>query len=139
MHCIWNLFSLILLCVGDEGSPRFGDGAEYPSLVPCVLRKNPQTQWPISCNWLWIYAFLVKSLFLDTEALSESCMCMPKRVLHLFERKMNDDSWFLSSHFPEPKSNRKTNCKLCTHWNCQCDKHSSGGKHVTMFRLLDLL
>jgi hypothetical protein len=51
MHCIWNLFSLILLCVCDEGSPpRFGDGAEYPLLVPCVLKKNPQLIDPFAAT-----------------------------------------------------------------------------------------
>jgi hypothetical protein len=82
------------------------------------------------------YALLVKSLFLDTEALclSHACACPKESFLHLFERKMNDDSWFLYSHFHEPKATAtKKKTVNYVHWNCQCDKHSSGGKHVTMF------
>ncbi len=37
MHCIWNLFSLVSLCLGDEGSPRFGDGT-------LCTEKEPATQ-----------------------------------------------------------------------------------------------
>jgi hypothetical protein len=55
MHCIWNLFSLILLCEGDERSPRFGDGKEYPFSVPCVLKKNPQLNNPFPATDSGLY------------------------------------------------------------------------------------
>ncbi len=75
--------AFILLCVGDEGrSPRFGDAAEYPFFSTLWTEKRTLNSMTHFLQLTLDYAFLVKSLFLDTAALSESCMiCIAQKSL----------------------------------------------------------